>query len=390
MASLKLTRKINISRVESLLEQVHALPSQDLEIYDNLQGASIGGEAALLQLLFCWASLNPNGQLNLKFSSQDEDFAHQLDKLSHRAFGFVGLLMAHDVLSSDGISCREAGYQACNARVSEILSSTDIEESLEKAVYGHRTFLPCVDHSSKSKITPFYYSNGKFRDRIDFRTLTEQLLERRSDSFAKSNKEILEGLGSVIFELMHNTHDWARTDLENCPLKKSIRGVLFTRFTFPVSGISNAAGDNLAITQYMQSLAARSQDSNLRFVEISVFDCGPGLAARWLSRPISKDVTLSEEYEACLACLGKHTSTSDESYRGLGLYDVMQTLNQLSAYIRIRSGRVAMERDFISLPTSDSEKAEGPKLPLALEHVERIKGLAMASGTLITILFPIR
>lgn len=390
MASLKLTREINVSRIEALLDKISDHPNQDIQIYESLNGASVGGEAALLQLLISWASRSPRNRLLLQLNSQDNDFVHQIEKLSRRAFGFVAMLMANDVLTADQVSCRMEGFRACGERVERIQKSPNLEESLENSLYGHRTFLPCVDHSTKSKISPFYYSNGQFRERIEFRLLVELLLQRRgAGDFVQNNQEIVDGLGSILFELVHNTHDWARTDLDQCPLRKSIRGILFTKFSLPTSGIPRAAGTNKGIAAYMTTLSNRNSSDRIRFVEMSVFDSGPGLAARWLAEPVSDALAISKEHEACIACFGKHTTTSHESYRGLGLYDVMQTLNQLSGFLRIRTGRIAMMRDFISFPLNESERKSGPILPLAPEHEGRSNGLADTVGTIITMLFPI-
>jgi len=392
MNRISLTREINISRVERLLDQIARQPEQDIETHHQITGASLGGEAALIQLFLTWAKQHPTGRLHLKIDSEDDGLGRLLEKLSKKAFGFVSMLMADDIVTSDGQTCRKEAFQSCKLRVELMTGSQTLESSVDNSVWGHRTFLPCVDHSTKAFITPFYHSNGQFRGRSEFRRFAEVLFRSRSRKFVEANRNVVHGLGAILYELLHNTHDWARTDVDDSPVKKSIRGVLFTRLHLPKESIAKAAGDNSAIAQYMHSTAAQGPGQYIDLAELSVFDAGPGLAARWLANDEDEnvDLSVSDEHQACIACLGVHRTTSSDAYRGVGLFDVMNTLSELSAMVRVRTGRVAMFRDFIASPLVDEERESGPQLPLAAEHSSRPGGLAFATGTMFTFLFPLK
>lgn len=402
---IRLTQQINVSKVEEYLDEIEEQPEQDIEIHEKIKGAVLGGEAALIQFLITWAEQHPGGRLLLRGIEKDSESARDIEQFSKRAYGFVAMLMAGDVLTSESQSCRKLAYQACQSWVDRVTASPRLgvvdedatsdsgsfEQSIANAVYGHRTFLPCVDHSTKGLITPFYHANGSFRERSEFRRFAELLIGRRSEQFVEENQSELAGLGAILFELMHNTHDWARTDVDEVPLRKSIRGILFTRLYLPISSVHRAAGTNTTIADYMLSVGKRRPDQYVHLAELSVIDAGPGLAARWMSREGSEaDITIEDEYAACISCLGLHCTSSSESYRGVGLFDVMNTLNDLSALVRVRTGRVAMLRDFIASPLSENELSDGPSLPLSREHRPRPSGMAPAAGTVFTILFPLK
>lgn len=165
------------------------------------------------------------------------------------------------------------------------------------------------------------------------------MVGRRTNRFAADNFELFSEVGAILYELMHNTNDWARTDVDETALRKSIRGILFTRFILSEASIRKSAGSSLEIAGYMHEVEKRNPGQTIHLAELSVFDAGPGLRARWLvQNEGASEPTIGEEHEACVNCLGVHRTTSPDTYRGVGLYDVKQTSNRLSAVVRVRTG----------------------------------------------------
>lgn len=392
MEALHITQEVNYPRVEGYLRQIQSNPITDVLVPHQINGAAIGGESALIQFLITWAKLNPNGQTIIARKGDDTK-EHQVKHLSKLAYGFVAMLMGKNVILEDeDETCSQLAYANCQQIVLNL--EAPLDEAINDAYYGHRTFLPCVDHSTRPNSPVFYHSTGDVRRRVEFSHIARQLLNQRSEKLVdKLPDNVVRGLGAIIYELFLNTHDWARTDLNKRRLKKSIRGLFLTRRDIPASGISKAAGNNIGTATYMQTLKDHDENHKARFIELSIFDSGPGLAARWASmqknpRKIDSSVTLREEFDLCMACLGKCRTTSHHSYRGLGLYDVMRTLNTLRAMVRIRTGHLSMVRDFIESPLEEKEVI-GPKLFYGTEHQDDESRLAYASGTLFTILFPV-
>lgn len=387
-ASFKLKTETTIPVVENYLEQIAASPQQNVLLpTQHIKAAGMGGESALIQFLLTWARNNPNGEVVTPLQLGDaETEAHSLKHLASRPYSFVAMLAARDVLAADGTtSIRTKTNHACSLRVDEMA------KGLQKAVFGRRTFLACVDHSTKAYIPAFYFSDGTLRNRSEFSGLAEDLLMSRAAAFTRQRirPATRQGLGLILYELLKNTHDWGRTGVDNVPLRPSIRGVLFTRLNVNLEGALASAGGNPSLESYVNSLGHRSRDEYVRFLELSVFDSGPGLASRWLKKSITDDITTEEELAACFACLRKHRTTSGASNRGLGLYDVMRTLDELHGFMRLRTGHLALFRDFVSSPLQAEEQSDGPSLFDWVSTSQVPTRLAPSTGTLFTMMIPL-
>ena len=374
--------------VESYLHQIATSTQHNIMLPGQpIRAAGMGGESALIQFLLTWANRNPNGDVVAPIQLGDpEREAHSIKHLASRAYSFVAMLIARDVLAADeATSVRTRTNHACSLRVDEMA------KGLKKAAFGHRTFLACVDHSTKAYIPAFYFSDGTLRNRVEFCDLAEELLKSRASDYTRQHihPSTRRGLGLILYELMKNTHDWGRTDVNNVPLRPSLRGILFTRFNVNREGALASAGGNASLNAYVASLGQQSRDGYVRFLELSVFDSGPGLASRWLSKSLTERVTAQEELDACFSCLRKHKTTSGASNRGLGLYDVMRTLGELRAYLRIRTGRLALFRNFISSPLQVEEQSNGPVMFDWSSASSAPTQMAPSTGTLFTMVVPL-
>jgi hypothetical protein len=97
--------------------------------------------------------------------------------------------------------------------------------------------------------------------------------------------------------------------------------------------VRKAAAGSKPFEKYLEH-EGLSREGRFRCVEISVFDSGLGLAARWLGKKLDATLSLTEEYEACLKCLQKHQSSSKQAHAGIGLYEVVRTLSPLRGFLR--------------------------------------------------------
>src|SRR6185369_9936312 len=133
------------------------------------------------------------------------------------------------------------------------------------------------------------------------------------------------------------------------------------------------------------------------FFELSIFDSGPGLALRWLGRPLGPDERIEDEYTAVMACLHKHGTSSAHTHRGIGLHSVMRTLSERKGFLKIRTGRLSVYRDFVSDPyvgqeeeVSDGEKEKSTTYMLDWHSkTSRLNTMPRAEGTLVTMFIPL-
>src|SRR5690606_868830 len=144
---------------------------------------------------------------------------------------------------------------------------------------GFKTLLSCFDHLSTKKglLPSFYIDNDFIENEMQFDSALDKSL-RRVISLNKNLRKsimipILSDIVGIIYELMKNTDDWARTDLVNRPLKPNVRGLFLkihrrTRDSF-ISGFQN----NLGLKNYFSEDNFKSNSNNeLYFLELSVFD----------------------------------------------------------------------------------------------------------------------
>lgn len=390
MSTLEISAVTKVADVEQGIRALGIVAQPELRLPDRIKRSAFGGEAALIQYIVTWARRFESSRLLTDIpassaASGRSDPPAEAKRLCRWPYGFAAALMAADVIASDGkTSVRRVTDAECGRAVD------GMSRGLREASYGHRTFLACVEPSTKANLPAFYWPDGTVRNRSEFRSLVYRLLDCKAPQFVgqQFDSAIVEGLGNILYELFKNTHDWSRTDLTGAPFRRSLRGLLMTRFNMPLAAARRAAAQGWALERYVLGLR-RSDDSTLvRILELSVFDCGPGLACRWLGSPLST-VTIEQEYEACVACLRKHRSSSTSAHRGLGLYDVMKTMSPLRAFVRIRTGRLTLYRDFIQNPLGADEEAAGAGLFDWSRGREGISEFAPAEGLLYTILIPL-
>ena len=121
---------------------------------------------------------------------------------------------------------------------------------------------------------------------------------------------------------------------------------------------------DVALNRYLTRALARdetprtvtkSHQLSKAFLEITVFDTGPGLVRRWLSAQSQAtnlaNIKVEEEFEVVRSCFSEHVTTKSILGSGQGLPTVLETLKKLRAFLRLRTGRLCLVQDF-SEPTS--------------------------------------
>jgi hypothetical protein len=177
-----------------------------------------------------------------------------------------------------------------------------------------------------------------------------------------------ERLTTILHELFKNTHDHARTTVDRQPLSLSIRG-LYARYypaekltyTAPPLAKDNNGNDIPPLLNQAEKFASyfsrqRPASPNTRLVpiparhflgllELSVFDTGPGFACTYLKDKYAGS-TSQQQFDAVLGCFSTGKSSTGDENRGYGLWKVLRDLRELKGFIRVRTNRVHVYRDF--------------------------------------------
>ncbi|WP_139143309.1 hypothetical protein [Janthinobacterium sp. HH104] len=237
-----------------------------------------------------------------------------------------------------------------------------------------RASLICLDNIPHSVGLPRQlYSTAtdsfKVASRDQFLHLVEHLMKAvtHEENIRGAINGHRERLATILHELFKNTHDHARTTVDKRPLPISIRGV-YSRYysaedlakTVPKSKKDKNGNElPLVINQVERyasyflrprvgqnnRLVAVEAPTFLGLLELSIFDTGPGFAATYLKDRIA-DSTAQDQFEAVRGCFKTGRSATEDETRGYGLWKVLRDLNDMKGFIRVRTNRVHVYRDF--------------------------------------------
>lgn len=280
------------------------------------------------------------------------------------------------------------------------------QESWPNLIISNTASLLCSDDYSKGLPSQLYkkQQEQKLVTAEDFRGVIKELLHSTTiySSFENQEPEKIDEIGTIIYELFKNTEDHAKTSEKGRIISDSTRGI-FSKF-YENSELRLKLNNKKILNpaeRYAATLQSTKKNSYgmqiqepplLGFIEISVFDSGPGLAARWLGRTLDQSDT-KVELEAIAKCFEKGNSSSLSISRGFGLWKVLQSIKGLRGFIRIRTNHAHIFRQYSSWPDLDSpnkdEKAEQLLYDWKREFTWRLSNYPAVSGTLISILLPV-
>jgi len=389
---LSLDKDHSISSVEAGLARLEGetLPV-DLLLNTTVRHAQFGGLSALNQLVVTWAKRHPSGALRTYVNSKDEAKT-QIENLVTYDHGLTALLMAGEVTDRTGnLSLKTESLLASRHRLMAM-------GTLKGATRGSKAFLATADHTGVYPESLYDISsspNPEVRQWDGFRSLAQQMLliATVGPEKQKPTNAVIDNFGTVLWELFKNTHDWARSGSDGNPLQRSIRALRIEHYSHMHEKHLEMTADEPRLNAYLLHPKMKRADGRSRMIEVSVLDSGPGLAARALRRNAAahsapSSYSISQEYAAVVDCLRTHFSTSAESHRGDGLHQVFLMLHALRGFVRIRTGRLAVCRDFVRDPYVPSHTAEPFLLDWQTGSIEPSEASAV-EGTVITMLFPV-
>ncbi len=329
------------------MRRVVAATGERLQLPVHPKDWWLGGELGLIELAITWARRTEESVL-VTHVGPEEDPAQQLRSMSRRMFGFVALMMAHEILDraeTPQRSLRRYAYAQCREVVDMMF------QPVGQFALACKVFLLCVDHSTKWEIPSLYADSDNVKDLIAFSTLARELLDKTQHTHRGSiPPRSIRGIGAILHELFENTDKFAKTDEKNVPWRRSVRGLSIERHSWSEVELAKVGNDNAALQDYFDAIKSTNPNTQKRFLEMTVFDSGIGLARRWLKDKWTPQLSVGDEYAACLACLTKNCTSLPSRGKGLGLAKVMSTLNELNGFFKIRSGRLSVYRDFVTAP----------------------------------------
>jgi len=243
------------------------------------------------------------------------------------------------------------------------------QENFSETQRGVGVGLYCFGGARNEYLKPLYGQpkQGGVREEGGFRRLVPRLLSSLGGGVLhKLSEGQLDYLSALVYQLFLNADEHGSDDVFGVRYKRSIRGVTARTIFLQGGGdLVKDLDDDLGLKAYLVKqtrlahpdhtpegrAAARGGMSGIaQFVELSVFDTGPGLGLRWLAKETGarsySDFSVDEELAAVSTCFTKHATTKASVTFGQGLTSAIMALEKLEAFMMLRTGRVSLYQDF--------------------------------------------
>lgn len=376
---------------DALFELSSSDTSSVLRIPSDLRlGGTFGVSGALIQYIATWRRAHPKCVLR---AYGDIRGPQAFNSLIDEPHGLAAAYFASRLEDPAGGQVDKRSVLQAAGR--QVLAMQQME--LRETTGGRAVFLACIAGAKHEFLAPLYSkpTSGGIRSRREFQSLTGRLVAATSPELTRrTSADQIADVSTLIYELFKNTDEHAAHDAMGRRYSwdyPSVRGVLIKYISAPHRAqLSQASSGDARLNLYLgrhflqspqvnESRTGRAQS----FLELTVFDTGPGLARRWLGRdgrPVDLATqSLDAETAAVLNCFELHASTKPSDGGGIGLDSVVRTLRSLRAFLRLRTGRIALFQDF-----------SGERASFEPNHwMRERKLLADCAGTAFSLVIPI-
>lgn len=383
-------KSISIETCEELLDNITKHNTDDaLLLPVETAKYAFGGLATAIQAAITWGRKSSSKKLLLRESNKSVD---QMDEIINRPHKFTAAMF------SKSISFQNSSDNELRTQVN--LRAKDAIDKQARSRYGQYHGSLCwfafVDHSSKGFDRNFYIDGFELkpepRNPAQIKAVIHAMIEKSllvTGGGKLPDNEDMEHLGRIFYELFLNTHEHGtRGHSRSEWLKPAIRLIYTNGINLTNEGVQGTLQGEPVLSNY---LAAQDNDKK-RFIEISIIDSGLGYAERWRADcPDSdiNDLTLNNEYEIFKKCFSFRQTSTLKDNKGHGLPVVMDRLTRLKGFIRIRSGRLALYRDFISNPYESQDNCEFSDWNTRKNAKDELTEMSRVSGVSITLLIPL-
>ena len=357
------------AQVDSFLGQLVEGVSQPLAIPKALDNdGAFGGAPLAVQAIASWA----RRQTIQKVQLPEELGVSELERSEFAASlaGMGAMYFANEVEAGDRRWMRLDALRAVAPHVMA-MNRGDFSTANHRREAG----LVCFAGARAEFLSPLYARPelGFVREATDFRVLLRRVLKSLDSALpAQLNEGQHELLSAMLHQLFQNTDEHGAFDAEGRKYARAMRGV-FVRLTTleNIHTLMPDVGKDVPLKAFLsKSTVPRPQEptrgildiqevqqanQTLRFLELSVFDTGPGMALKWLSKASGakryEDFSKEDELGALKACFAKHATTKMALNSGIGLPMALMAMKRLNAFMALRTGRMSLYQDFSAAGT---------------------------------------
>ncbi|MES2811504.1 MAG: hypothetical protein V4670_03455 [Bacteroidota bacterium] len=362
----KIPKTLTIQGIEELYNELFRDTKPfDLILPNNITSFDFGITSLLIQYINTWLRLR-SGNLIIETK---EDYS-DLEDVIRQDYIFPSVIMAWDkgIYDLKGNNIKHL-IRPINERIVDAMQSLESFPLINKEFKqqkGYKSLLTCFDHlpMEKGYLDCFYLDNRYIPSEEYLMNSLEETLNYVLTFNQAAREKLLsikKDLISIIYELMKNTHDWARTDNNSKLLNPNNRGLLIKFIKKTKENFTENYRNHNGLKSYFESFTTNIKDE-LYFIEISVFDSGIGYVNRFTSS--DELPSIQEQISIVKDCLIKH-NTSDKSLekenKGIGLDKIMNVLNQKGVFI-LKTNNVFVFRNMKKNPYIQNQKKDEVEL----------------------------
>ena len=354
--------------LEDFLKLVKAAPGQAMKMPIQLRwGGGLGASAQTIQVIAGWA-LMPDSSRDLRLPRSFAESEKTRERFASTLPGMAALYFAEKIQCDDLSFGRFKALEAVAPRILAMQSGT-----FRDTLRGQGSALCCFMGAKNEYLGALYArpSPGDVREVADFQKLLGRILEQlsiRNDALDEGQLNYLSGL---LYQLFLNADEHGSYDSLGERFVTGMRGISIRLLPInDVASLINVAGDDTSLKAYLLKQAAKVTKPRealtpgtqlpfepMQFLELSVFDTGPGLGLRWLAEKSGftkySDFSLEQEFEAVKTCFQKHSTTKASQFKGQGLTMALMAMRKLDAFMTLRTGRLSLIQDFSAVGTND-------------------------------------
>lgn len=363
----------------------------DLIIPSELTKDYLGISANLIQFTATWLRSEKAGRLIINITTPNEKL---LENLSRNEFLFplIGLVWnSNGVYDKNGNNLRKYLKNSLNVVFQKM--------SKVEALIGDKLLLTNFDHLPENLgLLSCFEQNGKYiSDETELAVSLENvLLDNVLRNYGETHdkyKQIKRPFSKIVYELMKNTFEWAKTDIENVPLDPNIRGVLIKFNRRKRTKLIEDYKSHKGVSEYFDNKVLKvNSQGEIYFLEISVFDSGSGLISKY--RSLNQGANKLSDIEVIKKCLIKHNTSSkglNKGDKGIGLDKILRNINGIG-WIRIKTGNKCIYRNLILDPYLAVGQEDVNKMKLndwSKDADDQFTDYEPVSGSVITIIYPL-
>lgn len=383
--------KIGPSTTIKTLEEEYPLleKHEDIDVIflKTSANSDFGLTPAIIQFLATWFKRVKKGKIIFTANTAEEvEDYYKMDYI----FPVVVYCWEREMVDTNGNDLK--------AILKELNSKKHDDMKNQKGGGGFKSMLACFDHLSVKKglLNAFYTDGVYIGNEMEFdfaidksiRNTVELNRELRDANYVPVHPDII----AIIYELMKNTDDWARTDEFNKPLKPNMRGLFMKLHRRTRDSFIAITTDHAGLQDYFSksNFTGNTQDE-LYFLEISVYDSGIGFVNRNRSE-VNDGMTPANQVEIIKNCLIKNNTSAkgvEKTYKGQGLDRIMRILNKKGLFW-LRTENISVFRNL----RTDHYIEEGTAADITLfdwksNSNNQYSMLSVAQGSVATLVYPL-